>query len=431
MKPKVLVISHNCFSSYQNMGKTLKGLFGSFDKEQLSQLYFHSSYPDVDICESTYRITDIEILKATFCLRKKVGSCIDKSNIRPNNKLFDNKQAIFFHQAKKQNRYLAIARDILWGLNKWDTIKLRQWIDLVNPDVIFFAAGDAIFAYNIALTISKRKNIPIVVYFCDNYYSLEDGTMSVMNHLHHKFLNKTIKKVVLSAKSLVYICKNMDEEYRKLFGRSGMVIMTPFQNQIDSLKICSKPLTMTYTGNVSINRWKTLKKIGEALLEINKNGVKIVLFIYSGSQDEKITKQLTMENAMYFRGNITTDEMSKVIEESDILLHVESFIKEDMLRVKDSISTKISDNLASNRAFLAVGPRGIASIDYLYENNVAYIIDDESIIKNKIVNYFIDNSIDVNLIKNAKKLAEKNHDIRVNSKQLRTIIDNVVKENSI
>ena len=36
--PKVLLITHNPLSSYTNMGKTLQGLVGAFDKDELKKV---------------------------------------------------------------------------------------------------------------------------------------------------------------------------------------------------------------------------------------------------------------------------------------------------------------------------------------------------------------------------------------------------------
>ena len=80
MEIKVLVISHNCFSTSQSMGKTLTGLFSAFDKENLCQLYLYPSYPNIDMCNSSFRITDVEVLKNLF-IRAKCGKVVDKKKI--------------------------------------------------------------------------------------------------------------------------------------------------------------------------------------------------------------------------------------------------------------------------------------------------------------------------------------------------------------
>ena len=61
---KVLIISHNPITTYQNMGKTLLSLFCEFDKSELCQLYCYPTIPDISVCESYYRVTDRDILNS-------------------------------------------------------------------------------------------------------------------------------------------------------------------------------------------------------------------------------------------------------------------------------------------------------------------------------------------------------------------------------
>lgn len=58
--PKVLVVSHNVFSTTSNMGKTMVAFFNSWDRENIAQLYFHTEVPNSDICKKFFRITDFD-----------------------------------------------------------------------------------------------------------------------------------------------------------------------------------------------------------------------------------------------------------------------------------------------------------------------------------------------------------------------------------
>ena len=60
--PKVLVVSHNVFSSLSNMGKTLSVFFDDWDSDSIAQLYFHSEVPYSNICNHYFRVTDWTLL---------------------------------------------------------------------------------------------------------------------------------------------------------------------------------------------------------------------------------------------------------------------------------------------------------------------------------------------------------------------------------
>ena len=84
---KILIISHNPLSTYQNMGKTMLSLFHAFDKNELCQLYIYPSLPDVDSCKSFFRITDKDILRSYYKFKvrgKEVFADLDNHNIFEN-----------------------------------------------------------------------------------------------------------------------------------------------------------------------------------------------------------------------------------------------------------------------------------------------------------------------------------------------------------
>ncbi|MFP5114107.1 hypothetical protein ACSU64_17235 [Bacillaceae bacterium C204] len=424
---KILVISHNAFDMYNNMGKTLATFFKEYEQKDIVQLCFHSTEPNIKICESTYQLTDFDILKSIFTIQSH-GRIIGFDEIKNSQGI--SKTSGSYQIGKKKTAGKLLLRDLVWKFGNWKSKELINWLDNNKPDVIFFAAGYSMFSSNIAMFIGNKYSIPLVTYFCDDYYDFSYSSYrgSLTSKVRLKLFRNNIKEVVGQSQELVFINQSMMEKYKNLFGKSGQVIMTPYEICQSESKTIKKPLIMSFIGNISGNRWKTLRRIGKELEKINSNGLNIVLNIYSITGDQEIISKLSIGNSVIFKGAANAEMVKEIYHESDILLHVESFAPEDVCRVKYSISTKIADCLASNRAFLAVGPSGIASIDYLKENNAAYIIDEENMIENKLNEYFIINDIDDQIIKNAKGLSKKNHDILENSKRLKNIFKNIVKE---
>jgi len=192
MKIKVLVISHNCFNTFQNMGKTLKVLFDNFNKDELCQLYFYPSYPNIDMCNNYFRITDFEVLQSIFN-RQKCGKEVDKKYIKKDNLLLDESRSnqIYKNRKKKKN-YMILAREFIWKVGKWNTYELMEWIKKENPNVIFYASGNSCFSHNIALYISKKFNIPLVTYFCDDYFTINKYSLSPLYWLHKIMMIKIL-----------------------------------------------------------------------------------------------------------------------------------------------------------------------------------------------------------------------------------------------
>ena len=59
------------------MGKTLSSLFSSFEKEELCQLYIYPSVPDLDYCNSFFRITDKDVVKSILTCSRVKGKIIE------------------------------------------------------------------------------------------------------------------------------------------------------------------------------------------------------------------------------------------------------------------------------------------------------------------------------------------------------------------
>lgn len=422
-QPRTLVVSHNCFSTYQSMGKTLGSLFGQFARQALYQLYFYPSYPNVDVCASLYRITDVDVLYSVLRRKRRCGRVVGEGEIAPDNVLFGHSMEAHSTQlARKRRRFLLAARDVLWRVGSWDTKDFNAWLYEVNPEIVFLAPGDSVFPYVIARTISTRRRIPLVGYFCDDYYSVKSTVGSPIHSLHQSWLKRAIKSTVENADGLVYISPTMELEYWRLFGRHGEVIMTPCDKWVDSTKEPGIPLILSYTGNVSIGRWRTLRLIGEALSRINSGGTRAILNIYSGSIDQSIKDRLTIEGAMYFRGSLTPQGVREVIEQSDVLVHVESFEKSSIDRVRHSVSTKIPDYLASKRLILAVGPSEVASVSYLYQNRAAYVISSAQSIEPGLHRLVSSIRSYQPLVTNAFELSLRNHDGQANSLRLKSLL---------
>ena len=378
MLNKVLIISHNSISVNQNMGKTLGNLFSGYKVDELAQLYFYPSIPPQNKCKDFYRITDNDIYMRLLRRKETCGGPIYP--VSDEEKLYDSiilkKKYTFF---KKYRSRLLVFRDIIWRNRYWNSEDLKIWLKKVSPDVIFFAAGDSIFSYRITLHLARMMEIPIVVYFCDDFYT-HYSIISVIGKIHHLILKRYIRKICHISRKQIFITDELNRMYKIFCDREGYVIRTPICLKRIKEKKISKPLIVSFFGNITLNRWRTLYSLATAIKRVNENDVKVILNIYSSCEDKKIINKLTIDNSSFFKGFVNKREMVLRIQESDVLLHVESFKSKDIKRVKSSFSTKLSDYLSVERVILGVGPLDVASLSFLSELNLGYIINQESLI---------------------------------------------------
>ena len=181
----------------------------------------------------------------------------------------------------------------------------------------------------------------------------------------------SMRKTVKSATEFYVISKIQKEEYQQWFKRDCKILTKSanFTNEPTLKDEYNNPLRLVYTGNLVLNRWKSLGLIASALQTINENEIKAQLYIYSGNTlTQEMRNALEKGESSFFMGSVPAEEIETVQKEADMLVHVEGLDKKSQNEVFQSFSTKLVDYFQSSRPILAVGPKNVASINHLIEN---------------------------------------------------------------
>ena len=420
---KLLLISHNPFSSYQSMGKTFVSLFSAFPKEQLCQLYIYPSFPDVDAVASCYRITDRDAIKRVFPFAKAGGEV----SPRPySGSMIENETDKKFYAKSSNNQPVKrLLRDLVWKLSNWYTADLQRWLDREKPDCIFLAPGYAKFIYDIALTISRKRNIPVITYICDDNYFLATPKTAA-GRLWLRLLQKKTRQIMDGSRLVVAISQEIAEQYAEEFSIKSEVIMTGAGIGIaETLPQRTEIKSFSYFGNLDLNREKSLAQIGRVLDEINtQRGTDLRLNIHTGDGTPAEFEDI---QSIRMGGFLVGDAFRSAFLGADCLVHAEAFDEENRDIVKGSVSTKIADSLASAIPLLAYGPAGIASIEHLRRNDCAFVAGSKEELKAVICQLLEDSEERNRISGNAKAAAERCHESKANSEKLKAIVKQIAE----
>lgn len=421
---KVLIISHNPLSTYQNMGKTMLSLFHNFGKSELCQLYIYPSLPDVDACSSFYRITDKDVVKSYFKFQvkgKEVTPDLQKHSV-----FEDPQDEKVYRNRKNSSPFRMIARDLIWQFARWYNRDLRNWLDRENPDSIFVAPGTAKFVYKMAVKIAQKRNIPIVTYICDDYYFVKESK-TLLGMFQQRMLKKSIKRLMEKTAKLITICDELKECYTKEFNLPAATIMTGTNFPIaEKAMLREVPTSITYMGNISCNRYLSLAAMGRALDELNaENGTCYSLKIYSGEKDRRILSHFDGIASVAFCGFVGGAEFNRIFHSADFLLHTEAFDDKSIDRVKHSVSTKIADSLGSGIPLIAYGPEEVSSMKHLIRNDCAFGITEPLKLKVVLHKIFTESDRRKTVVENALCVARKCHSSAISSKYLYDIFQDI------
>jgi glycosyltransferase involved in cell wall biosynthesis len=369
---RVLVLSNNVLSTQNNNGKTLLSFFKNLPKENLFQLYFSSEPPDLSLACKYYRISDNDVINSQFFARKKKHRNCERAEENGNT---EKKTSDFWRNAlklAKASDFVRIVRELLWKAATIDYKSLEAWVNSVNPDVIFFCAGDSAFAYDIYEKVCKLKPAAKKVVYVTDDYIMPRRKISPFWWIRRNTIYKKMRLCVGRSDVFLTISKEMKLEYKKKFGKDSINIfnMTTNLKSKSFEKTERDDLILTYAGGLHFNRWKTLRGLGIAIKKFNDlNGRCVILKIYSHQNlNNKIVSSLNVDGATKFCGSLSSNEVKFELNDADILVHVESFSVESMESTRFSISTKIAEYLSVEKCILAIGPANIASMSFLRDS---------------------------------------------------------------
>lgn len=385
---KVLFISASPLKNEISIGNTFINLFGDMEDVEMASVCTRTGAPDPKVSRC-FCITEKMIINN---LVKKTPVGVEININRDNDVAQINEKSINF---AKKYRFTAFfwLQNLVWKLGNWKSKELENFIKDFDPDVIFTVHSNLVYLNNLILHIKKITGKKLVVYAWDNNYSLKRFMLSPLRWIKH-FLDRASMRKVIKKADLFYVISDVQkDDYEKAFKKECKVLTkaADFTGNAPIKKEYNNPLQLVYTGNIGLNRWKSLSHIANVLERINENGIKAQLRIYTGNTiTDKISDALNIGDSSFIMGSVSGNEVLKIQREADMLVHIEALDLKNRLYVRQSFSTKIVDYLAAARPILSFGPKDVASIGHFVKNNCAIVADNEKELFEKLLSILDD-----------------------------------------
>ena len=428
-----LIIQNNPFSYNTGNGKTIASMFSEWDSENLAQIFTSNLQPDFSICKNYFKMSDGAAVKSFF-KRIPFGQEIlqgEDNSIKCMND--DDGRALLKNHGKRlrcwmsESSFVIVLRDLIWQKSKWENNFFIKWLDKVQPQFVFLSAGNLSVFYDMALFICERYEIPLFVHIGDDYFIYRNG-LNPWKNLHRRKMSKKLGQVIARSKCVIAICDKMAQLFKERYGGEYFICMNSVEIQTEvrcKEKEPQQDIKLVYAGNLGINRWKILNLIGQALAELQQEGIHAKLDIYSSyTPGKRILRKLTIPSVMQFCGSVFGEELKRVKRDADILVHVEAFDKKYRQLTYTAMSTKISEYLAAGKTILAVGPEEAASIEFLWKNNVAMVVTECSrhAIKEQLTHYVSTPEELKDMSYRALQIAKEKFSREINAKKIYKII---------
>lgn len=379
---RILVISRSAWRLDNSTGNTLTDFFSGISDAEIFSLCMREQLPQNDIAKRHFFISEKQMLKRLLGKKVAVGAEHTGEGVD------DGSEKAMYDAAKKHPSYLLyFVREVLWSVGGWKNDNLKQYLEEIDPDVIFFPTFGCYYPHKILQHLHALCDAKVVLFHADDHYTLKQWSLSPVYWLYRFGLRRWMRNSARIASVQYCISEIQKADYDKAFGCDCKLLtkFADFSGEPPLKDNFGDPLQLVFTGNININRWKSLEMLAKALERINSDGIKAQLRIYTATPLTKAMQTaLSIDGTSFLMGSVPSAEIPRIQREADMLVHAEATDLKNRLTVRQSFSTKIVDYLKAARPIVAVGPKEVASIKHLLDHKCAIVADNEQKLYEKL-----------------------------------------------
>lgn len=425
---KLLLFSHSGFSDENANGITMKNILSAWAPEEKAEFYCDVQPPDFSAAHQYFRVTDVQVIKSL--LGKKSQHIFewseDASWTQERNspkKVKEPKRIPLWLKKYKYNFALRWIREYLKILSPWGQKTFRHWLKKVDPDVIFYMVGESVFLDQMVLTAVRQTGKPLVLYNGEGYRVIELRSRKGLERAFYRKAEKSYAKLDKIASLVIYNSEMLKSCYQAMYAHpAGAMVAynsaacdyTPYKSQ-DRMNI-------TYFGNLGVGRSEVLVQTAAVLKRIEPS---LVLNIYGNASKEQEDLFEACGN-IRCHGFVDARRLHGIIEDSDILLHVETFNRELIPKLRYAFSTKIAQCLCAGRCFVSFAPQEMASSQYLQTIDGVFLVHDEEQLETVLRNLIADPHLRKICAEKVYQTGLKNHQLHTTAGKLREEVERLL-----
>lgn len=375
---RILLITDEIWNDIVFGNNVLQNWFEGMPDVEIAQIGCLPIKPYNKVCTRYFQLTDSAMAKSIFGKRAGIAfeTSVEEMSKSPQTKDYIASSPFYSFMKKISGPTVRLAREMVWSLGRYDKTALKNFVEDFKPDVVFCPRLLSWKLMRIENEVAKYTKAPFIAFTADDEASYRERNWSPVFWANRFFFHQAFKRHAKLYSHYLMFSKDQASEYASDYNldTSELFKCGSFPETFTSKKV-GTPIRMIYAGRLYCNRWKSLAEIGSALKEINKDGERMVLDIFTQDKlTEKQTKALSPENHIHVKGSVTPTQLKKEYLKADIALHVESLDIKNRLATRVSFSTKIIDLMASSCAIMAICWEEHTGYKYLKSEDAAICI---------------------------------------------------------
>ncbi len=409
---KLLVIANNCLSHHNSNGRTLLNLLHRFKKEEVIQIYTSGEYPTEEVADQFLRVSNKEVV----CSYYKFKGCFSFP------KVCSSPTSVPSSHGGQKTAATMLLRDLVWDHAVFEHRAIIKWAREQQSSAILLQLSDSTLLITLATKIAKKLGIPLYTYNTEDYYFKDYDYMkktlkagSLYRMFHRRFQRK-FSRMMQQVSCPIYNCEGLKELYQSKFDTSAEVIM-PVSDFVATEH--NKKKGIVYAGNLGVGRHLSLMEVADKLRVLFPDEI---IDVY-GTAEDMIMKQLACCQNIVLHGFVPYQDVCKAMNESKLLLHMESFDSYYAVDTKYAFSTKLADCCKSEVPILLYAPKDCEATCYFKRYDAAFVATDTKELETALKLALTDCEKQQEKIKNARRLIDTNHDYMLNGQRTRKILE--------
>ncbi len=362
----VLIINYHTIGEETATGVTLQNIFSNMENTKFLQ---YTLFPGIS-GKTFIGTTPLETIsnKKTNLLNRFIYN-YHKKSIQNNISVSNNSKNSWKSKLKLRLKKFALTWNELLAINV-DRECIKKIKDF-SPEVIYTLGADINVLRN-AIKLSDILGIPIVVHNMDDLYHAKFKGRLWIHRYARKKLQKLYKEAYKRSRKSLAIGPKMAEEYETFFG-------LPFDWAMNCVNYKESDVSpeenlMIFSGGLHGGRANTLLELANA---VENSSLNVCLEIFTSNREyvqyESEFKCFSKTKLLPF---VPKSVQIENISRANALVHAESFDEENISYFRLSMSTKIAEYTSVGKPILCIGPREIATVDFIKKTGMGVVVND-------------------------------------------------------
>lgn len=372
MNPKVLIVGH--IYNHTGIGITLTNLFSKIPKENIAFISINGNFSNQNY-HSCFLLGRKEY-SYIFPLNR-LRKIADSRIIYP-----ENGDAKKNKNGKKWQLYYRLLNPFLHRIGVYDdrinyhlSDDLIHWIEDYNPDIIYSALGNYNMCHFFKEIMDYFPRKKYVIHLMDDWLHSQPDHKLFFKERYKNKLDSIFRYILAHSQIKIAISEKMAKEYKELY-RDTFIW---FHNPVDIKRFYTenysrkKEKSIVYIGKINKDNYDVINDLILALPDINKQK-NCHLDLYTPTEETYIKSKLSLNKFVTIHQAVPYANIPAVLGQGDLLFLPLSFKKRSIKYTRLSISTKLSEYMATGRPLLVYAPENIAITEFVRDNACAFIV---------------------------------------------------------